>query len=122
MIKGTGIDLVEIERISNAQNRQPRFYKRILTESEQKKYLRLNGRRQAEYLAGRFAAKEAFAKALGTGIGEDLSFQDAETSNDGSGKPVMQSKKCSEGERIHLSITHSKDFAAAQVIIESLSC
>ncbi|MCD7036706.1 holo-ACP synthase [Metabacillus sp. GX 13764] len=122
MIKGTGIDLVEIERISDAQKRQPRFYKRILTESEQKKYLRLNGRRQAEYLAGRFAAKEAFAKALGTGIGEDLSFQDAETSNDDSGKPVMQSKKCSGGERIHLSITHSKEFAAAQVIIESLSC
>ena len=115
MIKGIGLDIVEIERIRKISSSQPRFAERVLTEYEQHKYRRLSGNRQLEYLAGRFAAKEAFSKANGTGIGKEVRFQDIEIRNDERGKPII-SKPFSQG--VHLSITHTKEYAAAQVIIE----
>jgi holo-[acyl-carrier protein] synthase len=96
-------------------NRQPRLKERILTESEILIFEKLNGRRKVEYFAGRFAAKEAFSKANGTGIGKHLSFLDIEIISDDKGKPVI-SKPFSEG--VHLSISHSRDYAVAQVVIE----
>ncbi|MFY4776723.1 holo-ACP synthase [Metabacillus sp. RGM 3146] len=121
MIKGIGLDLVEVDRIKRTAARQPRFYKRILTVKEQEKYLRLSGRRQDEYLSGRFAAKEAYAKACGLGIGTFLSFQDLEIFNDSAGKPAIICKTSNEEDKLHLSITHTKEYAAAQVLIESSS-
>jgi holo-[acyl-carrier protein] synthase len=115
MIKGIGLDIVEIKRIAELAERQPKFVKRILTETEIDHYSTLSGGRRSEFLAGRFAAKEAFSKACGTGIGADLSFTDIEVRKDHLGKPYL-SKPFEKG--VHLSITHSKDFAAAQVIIE----
>lgn len=115
MIKGIGLDIVEIERIQKISSSQLKFAERILTEYEQAIYSNLSGGRQLEYLAGRFAAKEAFSKALGTGIGKEVSFHDIEIKNDNRGKPII-SKPFSQG--IHLSITHTKEYAAAQVIIE----
>ncbi|HZG73747.1 MAG TPA: holo-ACP synthase [Chondromyces sp.] len=115
MIHGIGMDIVEIERIETLIKRQPKFLERVLTEDERKRYFSYKGKRRAEYAAGRFAAKEAFSKAFGTGIGEQLSFQDIETAADEKGKPYIF-KPFSKG--VHLSITHSKHFAAAQVIIE----
>ncbi|MCM3671962.1 holo-ACP synthase [Mesobacillus maritimus] len=115
MITGIGLDIVEISRIAVLFKKQPRFPERILTEEERKEFCSLSDRRKIEFLAGRFAAKEAFAKAFGTGIGKDLSFQDIEIKKNERGKPFFI-KPISEG--IHLSITHSRDFAAAQVIIE----
>ncbi|KAB7704803.1 holo-ACP synthase [Bacillus aerolatus] len=116
MIQGIGMDIVEIDRIQKLVERQPKFIQRILTEKEQLVFISRSGRRQIEYAAGRFAAKEAFAKALGSGIGEKVSFQDIETAADENGKPYIQAP-FSLG--VHLSITHSKDYAAAQVIIEN---
>ncbi|WP_433746602.1 holo-ACP synthase [Falsibacillus pallidus] len=115
MIKGIGMDIVELERIRHLEEKQPRFSGRVLTENEIRIYRGLNGQRRTEYLAGRFAAKEAFSKAWGSGIGKDLSFQDMETAYDEKGKPVFI-KPIDKG--VHLSITHSKEYAAAQVIIE----
>ncbi|CAH0347193.1 holo-ACP synthase [Bacillus sp. CECT 9360] len=115
MIKGIGIDITELSRIQAILGRQPRFAERILTEREAKLYKGLKGPRKAEFLAGRFAAKEAFSKAFGTGIGESISFMDIEITTDQNGKPFIQ-KPFSEG--VHLSITHSREYAVAQVVIE----
>jgi holo-[acyl-carrier protein] synthase len=117
MIKGIGLDIVEIDRIAELAARQPKFIRRILTGTEIEQYISLNGARRYEFLAGRFAAKEAFAKARGTGIGSELSFVDIEIRKDSSGKPYIFSP-VEKG--VHLSITHSRDFAAAQVIIEDM--
>ncbi|TDL84561.1 holo-ACP synthase [Vibrio vulnificus] len=115
MIKGIGVDITELDRMETLINRQPRLKERILTESEILIFEKLNGRRKVEYFAGRFAAKEAFSKANGTGIGKNLSFLDIEIISDDRGKPVI-SKPFSEG--VHLSISHSRDYAVAQVVIE----
>lgn len=115
MIKGIGMDIVEIDRIQAIVDRQPKFISRILTEQESLRYSKLKGNRRYEYFAGRYAAKEAFSKAWGTGIGKELSFLDIEISAEPNGKPYF-SKPLMNG--VHLSITHSKEFAAAQVVIE----
>jgi holo-[acyl-carrier protein] synthase len=115
VIKGIGVDITELDRMETLINRQPRLKERILTESEILIFEKLNGRRQVEYFAGRFAAKEAFSKANGTGIGKHLSFLDIEIISDDKGKPVI-SKPFSKG--VHLSISHSRDYAVAQVVIE----
>lgn len=115
MIKGIGVDITELDRMETLINRQPRLKERILTESEILIFEKLNGRRKVEYFAGRFAAKEAFSKANGTGIGKYLSFLDIEIISDDKGKPVI-SKPFSKG--VHLSISHSRDYAVAQVVIE----
>lgn len=115
MIMGIGMDILEIERVKELLERQPRFPERILTESERRTFDALPDGRKQEYFAGRFAAKEAYSKAAGTGIGKELSFLDIEIQVDGNGKPWIV-KPISSG--VHLSITHSRDYAAAQVIIE----
>ncbi|WP_260288834.1 holo-ACP synthase [Peribacillus aracenensis] len=115
MIKGIGVDITELDRMETLINRQPRLKERILTESEILIFEKLNGRRKVEYFAGRFAAKEAFSKANGTGIGKHLSFLDIEIVSDDKGKPMIL-KPFSEG--VHLSISHSRDYAVAQVVIE----
>lgn len=117
MIKGIGIDLVELERVKKSLEKNNRLVNRILTTQEQAAYQQLGGlTRRAEFLAGRFAAKEAFAKATGTGIGK-LSFQDIEVKNIESGAPTLFVQGY-ERYNLFLSITHSKDYAVAQVIIE----
>ena len=116
MIKGIGIDLIEISRIRKLLERQGKFPKRILTLAEMDTYLSLPEKRKAEFLAGRFAAKEAFSKALRTGIGKRLSFHEVEIGKETNGKPYF---KKPHGVRAHLSITHTREFAAAQVIIEA---
>ena len=117
MIKGIGVDITELDRIELLLGRQPRFRNRILTESEILLFEKLQGRRKIEYFAGRFAAKEAFSKAVGTGIGKHLSFLDIEIGSDGKGKPMIM-KPFSEG--VHLSISHSHDYAIAQVVVEEV--
>lgn len=116
MIKGIGMDIVEIGRIRKLIERQPRFLERILTSEEMASFHQKSGTRRWEYAAGRFAVKEAFSKAAGTGIGGDLSFQDIEVGADERGKPILI-RPYSEG--IHVTITHSQHYAAAVVIIES---
>ncbi|WP_307327837.1 holo-ACP synthase [Evansella vedderi] len=116
MITGIGLDLVEMDRIRSLYERQSSFVNRVLTERELTYFKTLSDRRKIEFLAGRFSAKEALAKANGSGIGESLSFQDIHILNDEKGKPYIVSEKINQ--KIHLSITHTQNYAAAQVVLE----
>ncbi len=126
MIKGIGIDIVDKQRIEKMMERLgERFLLRILTPTEFQRVP--SGVRGVEYVSGRFAAKEAFAKATGLGIGKELSWQDIEIQRDERGKPVLilsnQWMKATDPDRqlkFHISITHEKKYAVAQVIIEEI--
>ncbi|PRY80944.1 holo-ACP synthase [Alkalibacterium olivapovliticus] len=115
MIVGIGLDVVDIERINKAYIRRPSFAGRVLTHKELELFNALSGTRQIEFLAGRFSAKEAYSKALGTGIGK-LTFLDVEILPDNLGKPVLSSKAhpC----KAWVSISHTETVAVAQVILE----
>jgi len=116
MISGIGIDIIELDRINRAVNKKSHFINRILTEKERKIYDSYKKtQRKLEFLAGRFAAKEAFAKATGTGIGK-LSFQHIEILHNDVGAPQITVDGYRQ-EDIFLSISHSKQYAVAQVII-----
>lgn len=117
MIIGIGLDIIEISRITDAYEKNNQFADRILTSKELGLFQQYSKRRQMEFLAGRFAAKEAYAKAVGTGIGA-LRFTDMEIDYTEKGAPIW-SKPNQEGHRVYLSITHTKSTAAAQVIIEA---
>lgn len=116
MIIGIGIDIVELTRIEKSLD-NPKFIKRILTEKEEEEFYLLSANRKIEFLAGRFAAKEAFVKALGTGISKECGWHDIEITNDKRGRPLIQ---YNGDKRYHLSISHSQTYAVAQVIIEDI--
>ncbi|MDQ0352971.1 holo-[acyl-carrier protein] synthase [Alkalibacillus filiformis] len=120
MITGTGIDITEFDRIKQLVERQPRFPKRVLTERELHKYHSYqNDRRKMEFLAGRYAAKEAYSKAVGCGIGEELSFQSIEILSNEKGQPHVNLNGQKQS-GTHISISHSDAYAVAQVIIEQV--
>lgn len=115
MIVGHGIDLQDISAIKSAYLKHPRFAEKILTSQELGRFHTLSDKRKIEYLAGRWAAKEAFSKAWGTGMG-DLGFQDIEILNDEKGAPYV-SKSPFKG-KVWLSISHSGDYVQASLILE----
>jgi len=115
MIVGHGIDIEELASIQNAVEKREGFAQRVLTDKELKRFANLKGRRQIEYLAGRWSAKEAFSKAMGTGIGK-LGFQDLEILNNERGAPYF-SKSPFSG-KVWLSISHTDQFVTASVILE----
>ena len=122
MISGLGTDIIEIERIKKAVDKK-NFLNNVFTETE-KNYCERRGKNSAASFAARFAAKEAFFKALGTGIFTRLT--DVEVVNDGRGAPKIflhgKAKTFSETkgvEKISVSLSHSKDFATAVCILES---
>lgn len=115
MIVGHGIDIEELASIQNAVEKRKGFAQRVLTDKEMERFSSLKGRRQIEYLAGRWSAKEAFSKALGTGIGK-LGLQDLEVLNNERGAPYF-SKSPFSG-KVWLSISHTDQFVTASVILE----
>ena len=124
MIVGMGTDIVELARIDAAIKRGgDAFLRRFCTDKE---LLEAKGR--LAFYAGRWAAKEAAAKALGCGIGAGCSFRDIEVSNDRRGTPVLQCRapaaldleKRHPHLSWHLSISHERAYAVAVVIIESV--
>ena len=115
MIVGHGIDIEELASIQNAVEKREGFARRVLTDKEMERFTNLKGRRQIEYLAGRWSAKEAFSKAMGTGIGK-LGFQDLEVLNNERGAPYF-SKSPFSG-KVWLSISHTDQFVTASVILE----
>lgn len=128
MIYGIGNDVLEIERLRRLlSGRQAEaFMKRILTPAEQEIAAK-RGKRMAEFVSGRFAAKEAVSKAFGCGIGAVMGFHDIEVLPDPSGRPVATLSSlawerlqlpCGQRYQIHLSITHQTELAAAFAIIE----
>ena len=116
MILGHGIDIQDTERLAAAIAKQPRLVGKILTPAEVAVYESLPDGRALTFLAGRWAAKEAFAKAMGTGIVAGCGFQDLEVLADGRGRPLF-TRSPFEG-RVHLSISHTADLAQASVILE----
>ncbi len=128
MIYGMGIDLIEIDRIKKEIDRPgDAFCKRIFTDEEIRACRAKSNRNvQSQCFAARFSAKEAFFKAIGTGVRGGLSWKDVEVVNDPLGKPAlnlrgkaleMVEKKGITG--IQLSISHTKQLAAAVVILEN---
>jgi holo-[acyl-carrier protein] synthase len=124
MIYGVGTDVVEIGRIEKALARfGERFARRILCEPELRRFN--NHRLPAAYLAKRFAAKEAFTKALGTGICAPANWHGVWVRNLPSGKPVLEFSekltKLLKQRKIlhsHLSLTDERGVAMATVILE----
>jgi len=125
MIYGIGTDLVNIERVKKilSKNRDG-FVKRVLSEHEQALFA--NKADSAAYCAKRFAAKEAFAKALGTGIGRVVGFQDLTIRNNENGKPYfIPSEKLRQYlieksiKHAHLSISDESQNAIAFVVLET---
>lgn len=118
-----GTDIVEIQRIASALERQgDKFVQRILTKSEIVEY-QARGNSVA-FLAKRFAVKEAIAKALGTGIGRGISFQQLIVSNNSDGAPQVELQanaaerlKQLGGSKVLLSLSDEKSYALAYVAI-----
>lgn len=119
MIKGIGTDIIEIDRIKKAIEKQS-FLDKIFTKKEQSLYHKVN----PQTLAGNFAVKEAVAKALGTGFA-GCSPVEIEVLREKSGKPyvnlygnTLEIFKSVNGNNIHISISHNNTSAIAFAIIE----
>ena len=127
MIYGIGTDIVRIQRIDkNLQRYGDRFASRILSDDEFEGFQ--TSARKAHFLAKRFAAKEAAAKALGTGFRDGLSLRDISVTHDELGKPMLDfSPGCREQLDIrriggtHLSISDEHDYAVAFVTFELIT-
>ena len=125
MIYGIGTDIVEVERIQSSLDQFGElFAKRILAEAEwaddQSSQLK------ARFLAKRFAAKEAFAKAIGTGIRGEVSFQNITVTHDALGRPLLQLAPTLQAflkqhhiHQSHISISDEKNLALAYVVLET---
>ena len=126
MIVGIGVDLCAISRINDAVSRRGEcFAKRILAPKELAELNGLNHSMRVAFLAKRFAAKEAVAKALGTGIGRGFGFRDVAITHDELGRPVVvlntenASLAATAQYRTHLSISDERTHVIAFCTIES---
>ena len=126
MIVSIGIDITEVYRMRETIARTPRFAERVFTEAE-REYCESKGVAAAQSYAARFAAKEAFLKALKTGWRGKITWQDMEVVRDDEGVPSMQvsgeARRILEkmgGPRIHLSLSHTTEHAIAYVILETV--
>lgn len=125
MIFGTGLDIIEIERIKTSIGRfSGKFEERIFT-AEEIAYCRARSN-PFPHFAGRFAAKEAVMKSLGTGMAEGIRWKDMEVMNLDSGKPELKltgkGKDLADSKNvkhIHISISHDRNYAIAHAIAES---
>ena len=118
-IQGIGVDTIEINRIKKTIEANEKFLEKVFTDNEIK-YCKAK-KNSFESYAARFAAKEAFSKALGTGVGKSFSWLDIEILNDKLGKPAIRMVNkilIDSKSKIHLSLTHTKDYSTAFVIIE----
>ncbi|HEY0665179.1 MAG TPA: holo-ACP synthase [Gallionella sp.] len=125
MIFGIGTDIVEYARIEKLHARYgDRFAERILSERELAEYQ--GHAHPARYLAKRFATKEAFAKAVGSGLREPVSMRRIGTTHDGLGKPVLMFDETLRSYLAqlginghHLSISDERNMIVAFVVLES---
>ena len=125
MIIGIGVDIAEIARVDKLCERYgERFAERILTLDELREYR--ERRHGSSYLASRFAAKEAVAKAFGTGIGEQLGFHGMQIEHDAKGKPVLRFLDSANGlvQRLQvrnalISLSDERYYVVAMAVLES---
>ena len=123
MIKGIGIDLIEVGRMARLIAEDGKFVERVFS-AEEIRYCR--GKRfRAQHFAVRFAAKEALLKALGCGLRGGIGWKDISVENDPVGKPVIRLSGKAEkqfgsmkGRRVHLSMSHTRDWAVSCVVID----
>ena len=112
MIKGIGVDICQCSRF---EGKERRFLEKIFSDEE------LSVSLQCDYLASRFAAKEAFSKALGTGI-RGFSLREVRVAENELGKPYFilsgRAGKLAEGLELSLSISHEREYAVAMVVAE----
>jgi holo-[acyl-carrier protein] synthase len=123
VIKGLGLDTVKVERFSNLS---PQTLDRLFTSGERDWCEAAQGLVRLQRFAARFAAKEAVAKAMGTGISGGITWQDISVVHDGQGKPeALVVGKARERmdelgiAHVHLSLTHEREYASAVAILES---
>jgi holo-[acyl-carrier protein] synthase len=125
-IFGIGTDIVDISRINNLVNKNKTFIKRIFSPTEIK-YCETK-KNKISFYAKRFAAKEAFSKALGTGISKGISFNEISINNNTNGAPFIELtgktkiivKNLTKGKnKIYLSLSDEKKYALAMIIISN---
>ena len=125
MIIGIGVDIAEIARVDKLHSKfGERFAGRILTADELHEYRRRDS--SSSFLALRFAAKEAIAKACGTGIGKQLGFHSMQIDKDALGKPVVRFLEAAKPlvDRLQIrnaliSLSDEKQYVVAMVVLES---
>jgi len=124
MIFGIGTDLIKIKRIKNI-NSLEKFALKILSENELDLFNSLSNDKKVSFISKQFAGKEAFSKALGTGISEGIRFKEIEILRDEKGKPIftainsLKSFMLNLGiTRTHISFTDEREYAMAFAILE----
>ncbi len=120
MVKGIGIDIIEVSRIKGMMEKYgDKFFKRILTDNEIN-YCKSFPNSELHF-AGRFASKEAYSKSIGTGISKDFGWKDIEILNDSRGKPFINHTKETAYSHLHfeISISHTKEYGCAVVVCEA---
>jgi holo-[acyl-carrier protein] synthase len=124
VVIGIGIDIVEVRRISRALQGGDEMANRVFTDNELE-YCRAR-KNQFQHFAGRFAAKEAALKALGTGWQEGIRWKDVEVVVGELGKPLLNFHRraqeileASGAKHAHITITHAAEYAVAAVVLDS---
>jgi holo-[acyl-carrier protein] synthase len=117
MSSGVGIDLLEIDRLERALERHPRLAERVFTGAE-RDYAEARAR-PARHLAARFAAKEAVVKALGLSGGFGLAQIEVVAGQPPAVRLAGRAADAAAGRRVEISLTHSRDFAAAVAIVDT---
>lgn len=119
MITGIGADIIEISRIRTALSNHPSFASKVFTSAEQEYCKKYSD--PSERFAGRFAAKEAIAKALG----QSLSWQDVEILPDIHGKPTVslmnKARDVAEGRMVMVTIAHCREYAVAYAVVSEMA-
>ena len=125
MIVSIGTDIIEVYRIRETIERTPRFLERVYTEAE-REYCESKGAASAQSYAARFAAKEAFLKAIKTGWRGEITWHNIEILVDEDGAPSLlitgEAKEILErlgADRVHISLSHTNEHATAQVVLEA---
>ncbi len=122
MIFGIGTDIIEVDRIRDAVDKYgKRFRDRIFTEQEQEYCESFHDNKYLHY-AARFAAKESFSKAIGTGLTKGFKFSEVEVRNESNGKPLVKlygdTAEKYGAYIIHISLSHTAGNAVAYIILE----
>jgi len=117
MSSGVGIDLLEIDRMERALGRYPRLAERVFSRAE-REYAGKQAR-PARHLAARFAAKEAVVKALGLSGGFGLTQIEVVAGEPPAVRLSGRAADAAAGRRVEISLTHSRDFAAAVAIVDT---
>jgi holo-[acyl-carrier protein] synthase len=124
MILGIGSDILDVARVKQALERDGERFREDVFSAGEISYCE-GKRRPAQHYAARFAAKEAFVKALGNGVRDGIVWRDIEVTHEPTGKPRLHLSGASQRladehgvRQVHLTLSHTPEYAAATVILE----